>query len=122
MPAKGYKKEISFKELEKLCAHQCTLAEIACWFKVSEDTIERRVKEQFKITFAEYFEQKRGIGRISLRRKQMQIALGGNIAMLIFLGKQYLGQSDKQETIQTNVNPIVQLMIDDGPDQTLKGV
>lgn len=32
---------------------------------------------------------------MSLRRKQIDVALGGNTVMLIWLGKQYLDQADK---------------------------
>lgn len=35
---------------------------------------------------------------MQLRDWQLQAAKKGNVAMLIFLGKQYLGQSDKIET------------------------
>lgn len=90
-------KEINQEQLDKLCAMQCTEEEIAGWFDVSVDTIERRVVEMTGVGFAEYFKTKRGKGNVSLRRKQMQVALGGNVTMLIWLGKQYLGQRDKQE-------------------------
>lgn len=36
-------------------------------------------------------------GKRSLRRWQMQTAEKGNVAMLIFLGKQYLGQKDNPD-------------------------
>jgi hypothetical protein len=94
-------KEINLEELDKLCAMQCTEAEIAGWFDISVDTVERRVKEMAGVSFAEYFKQKRGKGKISLRRKQMQVALGGNPTMLIWLGKQYMDQKDKQEIEHT---------------------
>jgi hypothetical protein len=41
--------------------------------------------------------QKRQAGFVSLRRKQYELAMAGNATMLIFLGKQYLGQADKRE-------------------------
>jgi len=73
------------------------MAEIVGFLGVSEDTIERACKREHKLHFAEYFAQKRTPGRISLRRKQWQKAVeDGDIAMLIFLGKQYLDQSDKR--------------------------
>jgi len=87
---------IDFRELEKLCFIQCSLVEIATWFHCSEDTIERRVKEEFGISFAEYFGKKRVGGLISLRRNQFKLS-EKNAAMAIFLGKNYLGQADKQE-------------------------
>lgn len=89
--------EINFAELDKLCALQCTQEEIAGWFDCSIDTIEARIKEQFDMSFPEYFAQKRQAGKISLRRKQYESAMSGNTALLIWLGKQYLNQTDKIE-------------------------
>lgn len=93
--------EIDWKQFDQLCKIQCTLTEIAAFFDCSEDTIERRVSETYGVTFAEHSRQKRGKGKISLRRRQMQAALDGNTTMLIWLGKQYLGQADKQEIEHT---------------------
>jgi len=107
--------EIDWREFEKLCALQCTQEEIAGWFDCSVDTIDRRVKEVHGVNFAEYFAKKRGKGKISLRRWQMQCAEKGNAAMLIFLGKNYLGQKDSHEV--NNIAPIVlKYSLDDGPD------
>lgn len=92
--------EIDFKEFEKLCALACTQVEIAEWFDCSPDTIDRRVKEHYGETFAEVFKKKSSKGKISLRRKQFEVALTGNVTMLIWMGKQLLGQSDKQEIKQ----------------------
>ncbi len=92
--------EIDFEELDKLCALQCTQEEIAGWFECSIDTIEARIKERYDMTFPEYFAVKRQGGKISLRRKQYEVAMRGNTTMLIWLGKQYLSQTDKQEITQ----------------------
>ncbi len=89
--------EIDWTEFDKLCAICCTLNEIAGWFDCSEDTIERRVKEKYGCTFAEHYSKRSSKGRISIRRKQFQVAQSGNVSMLIWLGKQYLNQSDKRE-------------------------
>ena len=90
------KLELNSKELKKLCRLQCTLVEIADWFSCSEDTVERRVKEEYDTTFAEFFKKHSARGKMSLRRKQMQMALKGDRTLLIWLGKQYLGQKDRQ--------------------------
>lgn len=103
--------EIDKKQFEKLCALQCTLIEIAGWFGCSDDTIERWVKKEYKKNFAEIFRQKRCSGAVSLRRKQMEIALSGNVAMLIFLGKQYCGQSDKIENKNEEVPTTVDTLL-----------
>jgi len=91
-------KPIDVTEFEKLCGLQCTLIEIAGWFSVSEDTIESWCKKTYSLKFSEVFRLKRQHGVVSLRRRQMQAALSGSIPMLIFLGKQYLGQADKVES------------------------
>ena len=89
--------QIDWEQFDKLCEIQCTLNEIAGWFDCSEDTIERRVKERFGITFAEQRNKRSSKGKIGLRRKQMQQAMGGNTALLIWLGKQYLNQREPEE-------------------------
>lgn len=97
-------KQIDLPELEKLCAIQCTLREIAGWFGVSEDTIERRVKELTGLTFAAFYSTKRVFGPISLRRKMYQEAMDKGGAMAIFLAKQpsWLNFSDnvKNTTVE----------------------
>jgi len=93
--------EIDWVEFDKLCALQATKVEIAGWFECSEDTIENKVKEKHGVTFSVYYEQKRGKGKVSLRRRQYKLAMDGNATMLIWLGKQYLKQSDKNEVNAT---------------------
>lgn len=88
--------EIDKEQFEKLCSLQCTKEEIAGFFNCSEDTIERWCKREYKDNFAVVFAKKRTTGKISLRRTQFQMA-EHNVTMAIWLGKQYLGQSDKQE-------------------------
>ena len=39
---------------------------------------------------------------MSLRRKQFETALAGNVTMMVWLGKQYLGQKDKTEITGEN--------------------
>jgi len=89
--------EINWKEFDTLCAVQCTLEEISLFFGLSEDTIERAVVRQWNIPFAEYYAEKRRLGFVSLRRKQYQLAIKGNVTMLVWLGKNLLGQADRQE-------------------------
>jgi hypothetical protein len=45
-------------------------------------------------------------GSVSLRIKQHALALNGNVTMLIWLGKNRLGQSDKQEIGGPNGTPV----------------
>lgn len=88
-----HKKEIDQEQFEKLCALQCTKEEIAGWFDCSGDTIENWCKAVYEENFSAVFAKKRGPGKISLRRAQWRLA-EKSAAMAIFLGKNYLGQSD----------------------------
>jgi len=88
---------------ESLCQIQCTEAEIAGALKVSPDTILRWCKEIYNETFAEAFKKLSADGKSSLRRAQWKAALNGNSTMLIWMGKQVLGQVDKNEV--TNIVP-----------------
>jgi len=87
------KKQINWEEFDKLCAIHCTLVEIADWFNCSDDTIQRAVKREKGVGFAVYYKKKSSQGKISLRRSQFKLAQS-NVSMAIWLGKQYLGQSD----------------------------
>lgn len=87
------------QEFEDLCSFQCTEEEICLWFRCSVSTLDKWCKTTYNARFNEIFAQKRKLGLLSLRRKQFQVAIGGNgekpnVTMLIFLGKNYLGQSD----------------------------
>ena len=88
--------DIDKETFEKLCSIQCTKEEIAGFFRCSEDTIDRWCNREYKESFAVVFAQKRGMGRISLRRSQFRMA-ETNPTMAIWLGKQYLGQAERQE-------------------------
>ena len=98
MPAGRPKIEIDFEIVENLCSIHCTGEEIASVLGVDYDTLVARVKETYNMNFSDYIEQKKAGGKASLRRRQWATADGGNVTMQIWLGKQYLGQSDKQET------------------------
>jgi len=90
---------IDRKQFENLCKLQCTLREIAAWFNCSEDTVERWVKREYgrKCTFKKKYDEISPAGLISLRRAQFKLA-EKNATMAIFLGKNYLGQTDRYET------------------------
>ncbi len=89
--------EISRDEFEKLCAIHCTLEDIAGFFDCSDDTIQRFCESEYGENFAVVFKRKSAGGRVSLRRKQVAVAESGNVTMLIWLGKQHLGQTEKIE-------------------------
>lgn len=96
---------IDFDSFRKLCGLQCTLSEIASYFDCSEDTVERWCKRELRISFAEAYKNYSASGKISLRRWQFKMA-EHSVPMAIFLGKNWLGQTDKVEQTITEVEDL----------------
>lgn len=93
--------QIDTGQFESLCNMQCTLEEIAGFFRCSPDTIENWCKKTYEMTFSETYKKYSAGGKISLRRNQFRLA-EKNASMAIWLGKQYLGQTDKIELGNTS--------------------
>ena len=103
--------EIKKEQFESLCNLQCTLDEIAGFFKCSSDTIERWCKRTYNQGFAEAYKTYSQNGKISLRRYQYRMA-EKNPAMAIWLGKQWLGQTEKVEATTSfeDLTPLADLI------------
>ena len=82
-------KKVNPRQVEALAKLQCTMIEMSQVLGVSVDTLERR--------FADIIERGREFGRMSIKRKQFAVAMKGSVPMLIWVGKQHLGQRDRQE-------------------------
>lgn len=88
------KKEITAASFEKLCSLQCTKEDIADVFECSVDTIENFCHEEYGESFSAVYKKYSATGRASLRRNQFKLS-EKSAAMAIWLGKQYLGQRDR---------------------------
>ena len=82
-------KVIDPEMLKRLASIMCTMEEMAHIMNCSVDTLENR--------FSELIKEARSNGKMSLRRWQWEACKKGNSALLIWMGKQHLGQTDKQE-------------------------
>ena len=85
------KKKIDYNMVEKLAHIQCTQEEIAQILEVSARTLQRDEE------FCRIYKKGMDNGKMTLRRLQWKGAESGNTTMLVWLGKQYLGQKDKQD-------------------------
>ena len=90
--------KIDWEQFDKLCMLQCTQKEIAYFFDCTDDTIHNLCIKHKNKGFSEYYAQKAVFGKIAVRRKQLQIAETGNTTMLIWLGQNWLGQSNRETT------------------------
>lgn len=98
------KKWIDWDIVGKLAHIQCTSDEIAHVIGVSVHLLLKRCKEENGITFPEFLDKNRIGGKIAIRRAQFEKAINSDdTSMLIWLGKQYLGQSEKA-TVSVDAN------------------
>ena len=88
------KLKIDKEKVEQLASFGCTTSEIGSFFGCDEGTIRNR--------FSENLTKGKEKGKIRLRQMQWKAADKGNVTMLIWLGKQLLGQADKSEVTWEN--------------------
>ena len=82
-----HKIKIDGAQVESLAEFGCTTLEIAKFFKCDESTIRKRFKA----------EMSSGKEKMKIKLRQIQFKLAeNNAAMSIFLGKNYLAQTDRQ--------------------------
>ena len=75
----------------------CTAVGIADSLGIDRVTLYNRCPQDNNLAFSAFAQLKKAKGDDLLRLKQFQTAMEGNVTMQIWLGKQRLGQSDKQE-------------------------
>lgn len=93
--ARPKKYNIDPEQVEKLASFGCSNTEIASFFGCSKDLISK--------SYSTDVSKGQDKGKIRLRQMLWKSAEKGNVAMLIWLSKQYLGMSDKQEIKTTEL-------------------
>lgn len=110
IPSGRPKIEIEQSELIELMNFYPTLEETACWFNTSSDTIERRVKNNWNMTFAEFRKRFSGKTRLLIKRKAISMALEeNNEKMLLYCLRTMTDLDDRQkneELADSNKNVI----------------
>jgi len=94
--------DVSWEQVDSMCGIQCTGEEISAVLGCDYDTLASACKREKECSFSDYIAQKRSSGRMSLRRKQYSTAMEGNATMLVWLGKNWLSQSDKLDTTSSD--------------------
>ena len=80
------KKIVHPDDVYKLARLGCSIEEMADFFQINRETL--------KYNFMDYINKGKAEIRTKLRDAQIRAALAGNAALLIWLGKNMLGQSD----------------------------
>lgn len=91
------KVEIDWDKVGKMLEAGASAEGIAATIGIDTKTLYNRSESDNNILFSAFSQQKKAKGDELLRTKQFQVAMTGDKTMLIWLGKQRLGQADKQE-------------------------
>tara|TARA_R100000734_G_scaffold19153_1_gene18691 strand:+ start:16997 stop:17395 length:399 start_codon:yes stop_codon:yes gene_type:complete len=106
------KTNIDGEQVRKLAGLHCSVNEIGDILGCGRDTLYRRFKDEL--------DKGRAEGRMRLRNMQFKSAQNGSAAMLIWLGKQILGQKDQQEIVA--VDEEEKRLSDEEVDQMLEKI
>ena len=105
-PGRPIKYKIDLEKVEAMAGYGSSVREIAAVLKIPEDVIRRRAKDELT----------RGSLNLNyrLRKAQVDLALKGNVVMLIWLGKQRLNQSDNGTFEEDELIDDVEFTLDNG--------
>lgn len=98
------------KQVQVFGMYSATYETMAEYYGCSIDTIARRMKDEGG-DFCRAYKKGQGMGLMKLREAQLSKALAGDSTMLIWLGKQLLGQTDSVHN-KVDVNQPIKLVVD----------
>lgn len=104
-------KKIDWNVVETLLEAGSLGTEVAAYIGIHPDTLYRQCQETHGMTFTDYTVKYRAKGDLRLKAKQFDVAMRGDKTMLVWLGKQRLGQREKFDhdhtTLGKEMNTIV---------------
>lgn len=106
------KANIDWDKVGKYLQAQCNATGIAGLLGISTDTLYLRCKQDLNMDFTAFSELKKAEGKELLRAKQFSVAMEGDKTMLVWLGKQHLGQKDRSD-VTTDDKPIFKVVFDE---------
>jgi len=91
---------IDWELVDKLLESGCSGVEVSGYLGCNENTLYKKCKEEKNSEFEAYRNLKRASGDSKLRTAQLDKALSGDTTMQIWLGKNRLSQTDRQQIQQ----------------------
>lgn len=91
--------EIDYDLIKSMASEHCTIEEIGSALGMTRQGLYKRKLSDPQLVDA--LEKGYDLGKVSLRRLQWESAKNGDKTMQIWLGKQILGQRDRQDINQT---------------------
>ena len=108
------KAHIDWEKAGKMIMAGCDGVQCAAYFGIDPETFYLRCKSDNNIGFSEFLRQKRAKGDAMILAAQFDAALTDkNTTMLVWLGKQRLGQRDKQDTDITSAGDKIRIILPD---------
>jgi|SaaInlStandDraft_4_1057021.scaffolds.fasta_scaffold13370_2 hypothetical protein len=106
---------IDWRAVDEMAQMMMSVTEIALVLGITTQTLGSYCRKELNTTTLEYIKRGREKGKMSLRRVQFKQAIEkGDRTLLIWLGKNYLGQSDNiQHQIEGDLNLKVEFVGDD---------
>ena len=93
------KAKLDWERIKEMLAAGCTTGEIAGYFNVHKETLYNRCKKEHSMRFVDLREIALGKGNAIIRETQFNLAIENkDRVMLIWLGKQRLGQRENPES------------------------
>jgi len=99
-------KPIDWNLVNTLLQAGCTGTEIAANFHIHCDTFYRRVQEEFGVSFTIYAGEYEEKGKSKIRLAQFEKALEKDNSMLIWVGKQRLGQREPDSKSELDLSKL----------------
>jgi hypothetical protein len=90
------------EQVTALSFYHLTMEEMAQFFKCDRNTLTNNYSAEIA--------KGRADGKMRLRKKQFEVAMKGNTTMLIWLGKQILGQNDNETGDDNTPLPITDIL------------
>lgn len=97
---------IDWNVVDKWLEADCTGTQVAGMLGIHADTLYNRCQQDKGVTFTVYSNEKKSKGDAQLKIKQYSEAMGGDRGMLIWLGKQRLGQRENHDVNVTGAMSI----------------
>lgn len=89
--------DIDWEEVGQLLIEGCKSVDIAHQLGIRDITLYDRCEKDLGIKYTEFSQEKRSKGDNLLRSVQFRTAMEGNTTMQVWLGKNRLGQKDKEQ-------------------------
>jgi hypothetical protein len=88
---------IDWARVDELLTSQNSGQDIAGFLGISDTTLYEHCKQDNGEDFLPYSQKKKSRGKALLKERQWKAAMSGDKTLLVWLGKQYLEQTDKQD-------------------------